>query len=341
MASKVQQAMSVGERTGPGNSEGTVEDTDAGRSTGVGESTATVGIVGVGNMGGAMAARLCSLGFRVSVRDVDAAREAAAVEAGAQACATPAALAARSRVLIVAVVDAAQTEDVLFGVGGGSPDGAAAAVDAMPTGGCVVLCPTIDPGSTEAFAARLADRGIDCIDAPMSGGPLRARDGSMSLMVACADAVFARHRRLLEALSSQIFRVGEKPGGGARTKLVNNLLAAVNLAGAAEALALAERLGLDAARTLAVIEQSSGQSWIGSDRMRRAIACDWVPRAHTTLLAKDSTLALAMADSAGFEARLGRQAAAAFQRACREGLGEFDDASLLELMRGMRATGFT
>ena len=306
--------------------------------TGSGRS---VGIVGVGNMGGAMAARLCSLGFEVAVRDVDAGREAVAVAAGAQACPTPSALAARSSALIVAVVDAVQVEDVLFGAGdagSGAGDAGVAAVDAMPAGGCVVLCPTIDPGSTEAFAARLAERRVDCIDAPMSGGPLRARDGSMSLMVACSDRVFERHRRLLEALSSRIFRVGEKPGDGARTKLVNNLLAAVNLVGAAEAVALAERLGLDAARTLAVVEQSSGQSWIGSDRMRRAIAGDLAARAHTTLLAKDSTLALAMAEGAGFDAPLGRQAAAAFQRACREGLGALDDASLLELMRRTRMT---
>ena len=307
---------------GPKRHHGRLEGRAAGLPVGV------VGVVGVGNMGGAMAARLCSLGFEVAVCDVDAGRQAAAEQAGARACRTPAALAAGASALIVAVVDAAQTDAVLFGAGG--------AADALLAGACVVLCPTVDPGSTEAFAERLAERGIDCIDAPMSGGPLRARDGSMSLMVACADAVFQRHRGLLEALSSAIFRVGEKPGDGARTKLVNNLLAAVNLAGAAEAIALAERLGLDAARTLAVIEQSSGQSWIGSDRMRRAIAGDLAPRAHTTLLAKDSTLALAMAASAGFDAPVSRQAAATFQRACRADLGTLDDASLIELMRGTR-----
>ena len=83
-----------------------------------------------------------------------------------------------------------------------------------------------------------------------------------------------------------MFRIGARPGDGARTKLVNNLLAGINLAGAAEAMALAERLGLDPARTLDVIEQSSGQSWIGSDRMRRAIAGDFAPRAHVTPAAK-------------------------------------------------------
>ncbi len=285
----------------------------------------SVGIVGVGNMGGAMAGRLLECGYDVGVRDVDAAREADAVRRGARAFATPAALAASHRVVIVAVVDAAQCAAVLFG-GDGVAGGAVA-------GACVLLCPTIGPASTESLAARLLEHGIDCIDAPMSGGPARARDGSMSLMVACADAVFAAHEALIAALSTKVFRVGVRPGDGARTKLVNNLLAAINLAGAAEALALAERCGLDAARTLDVIEQSSGQSWIGSDRMRRAIAGDYAPRAHTTLLAKDSALALGMADEAGFAAPLGRAAAGRFVAACAAGFGPLDDASLLALLR--------
>ena len=285
----------------------------------------SVGIIGVGNMGGAMALRLLELGHDVGVCDIDPEREAEAVHHGARAFSTPAALARAHGVVIVAVVDAAQCEDALFGSDG--------AVSGAASGHCVLLCPTIGPASTESLAARLAERGIDCIDAPMSGGPARARAGSMSLMVACADAMFAAHEALIGALSSSVFRVGTRLGDGARTKLVNNLLAAINLAGAAEALALAERLGLDPARTLDVIEQSSGQSWIGSDRMRRAIFGDLAPRAHTTLLAKDTTLALAMAEDAGFDPALGRAAANRFQEACAAGFGALDDASLLELLR--------
>jgi len=272
-----------------------------------------------------MARRLLALGWEVGVRDLDPAREAALVAAGARAYATPAALAAAHAVVVVAVVDAGQCDAVLF-----AADGLAGA---MPAGACVVLCPTIGPASTESIAGRLGERGIACVDAPMSGGPARARDGTMSLMVACAEAAWSQHRGLLEALSSTIFRVGERPGDGARTKLVNNLLAAVNLAAAAEAIALAERVGLDPATTLDVIERSSGQSWIGSDRMRRALAGDLAPRAHTTLLAKDSALALAMAAEAGFDPPLGRLAAARFKAVCAAGFADLDDASLLEALR--------
>src|SRR5690606_23114183 len=128
-------------------------------------------------------------------------------------------------------------------------------------------------------------------------------------------AAFEQHQALFAALASQVFRVGSAPGDGARTKLVNNLLAGINLVGAAEALALARRIGLDAQRTLDVIERSSGQSWIGSDRMRRAIAGDFEPRAHMTLLHKDTGLALQAARSAGFEGPLAVKAQAVFQAA--------------------------
>lgn len=272
-----------------------------------------------------MAARLLARGWRVRACDLEAAKVDALVALGADAASTPAGAARGVDALIVCVVDASQCAQVLFG-----PDGAASALAA---GRAVLLCPTIAPADMEDLAARLAAQGLAAIDAPMSGGPARARDGTMSLMVACEDAVFDANRGLLEDLSARLFRVGSRAGDGARTKLVNNLLAAVNLAGAAEAVALAERLGLDAARTLDVIEQSSGQSWIGSDRMRRALAGDYAPRAHVTLLHKDTRLALAAAAAAEFDAPLGRAAHEAFARAVAAGRADWDDAALLETFR--------
>ena len=283
-----------------------------------------VAFIGIGLMGLSMALRLRDAGQAVQVCDIDPARTALAALAGCSVAPSPAAVAAHSTLLVVAVVDATQAEAVLFG-----PQGAAAA---LPVGACVMLCPTIAPVDVERLAARLAGRGLGCIDAPMSGGPARARDGSMSLMVACAAPLWRAHEGLLRHLAARLFHLGPRPGDGARTKLVNNLLAAANLAAAAEAIALAQRLGLDGAQTLAVIEQSSGQSWIGSERMARALAGDFAPRAQITLLAKDSTLALAMAAEVGVAPALGTQAAAMFQAALAAGLGAQDDARLLGLV---------
>lgn len=284
-----------------------------------------VGVIGVGNMGGAIAARLLAQSYLVAVHDIDPQHEAQAVAHGALACSTPAGLAASSDVVIVVVVDAAQTEAVLFG-----PHGAA---DVLPPGAAVMLCPTIAPADTERLVQGLRQRRLLWFDAPMSGGPERARDGSMSLMLACESAALDRHRTLIEALSSKVFHISERPGDGARTKLVNNLLAGINLAGAAEALALAAKLGLNLPRTLAVIEQSSGQSWIGSDRLRRALHGDYLPRAHTRLLDKDTHLALGMAQAAGFPALIGEQAAAVFAQACENGFAGMDDASVFEWLK--------
>ena len=290
---------------------------------------APVGGIGVGNMGLAMALRLLDRGHRVIVRDIRPDAVVRAVAAGAGQAPDGATLAARSGLLIVAVVDAAQCESALFG-GGGAQHG-------LHADSTVMVCSTIAPHDVESIAMRLQRHAVPCIDAPMSGGPARARDGTMSLMVACADAVFERHQPVLRDLSARLVCLGERVGDGARTKLVNNLLAGVNLAAAAEALALAERLGLDARRTLQVFEQSSAQSWIGSDRLARALDGDYAPRAHTSLLAKDTTLALAMARSAGLRPPLGATAQALFARACAQGLAALDDASLLTLMRAVLA----
>jgi putative dehydrogenase len=249
-----------------------------------------VGIVGVGNMGGAMAARLLATGWPLQVCDIDAHRARQLGLQGAQVHHTPAQCAGGVAALIVCVVDSPQIEAVLFG----------------PAGAATVL---------------------------RSGQDVRARDGTMSLMLACDDAAFERQRALVETLSSKAFRISARPGDGARTKLVNNLLAAINLVGAAEAIALAGRLGLAPEQALSVIEQSSGQSWIGSDRMRRAIAGDFEPRAHMTLLEKDTRLALQAAAAAGFEGPLGAAAHAVFARACAAGLADQDDGALLQLLR--------
>ena len=283
------------------------------------------GIIGVGNMGGGMAGRLLELGWQVGVHDVDAAREQVYASKGAGVHASGASLASKFVAIIICVVDAAQTEDVLFGA-----QGVAATVRAGHT---VMLCPTIAPQDTERFAARLAQQGIRTIDAPMSGGPARARDGSMSLMVACDDALFAEHAALLQALSGKVFHVSQRVGDGARTKLVNNLLAGINLVGAAEVLALAQKMGLDLPTTLGVIEQSSGQSWIGSDRMRRALEGDYAPRAHMTLLAKDTRLAVEAAHAAGFAGPLGAAASGVFAQAVQAGMAELDDGALFKLLR--------
>ena len=289
----------------------------------------SVGIIGVGNMGGGMAKRLLSQGWAVHVCDIDAHKTQALQTLGTTVHATPHALAQQVHTLIVCVVNAQDVQDVLSG----TTDASHGLLSALQAHHTVMLCPTLSPEDVENTAAQLMAHQVHTIDAPMSGGPLRAEQGTMSLMVACEDAVFAAHENLLNTLSNQVFRISQRVGDGARTKLVNNLLAGINLVGAAEVMALAERLGLSLPTTLSVIAQSSGQSWIGSDRMQRALQNDWAPRAHMSLLTKDTALAQQAAHSVGFQGVLGQQAAQAFADASAAGLADLDDAAMLQWMR--------
>ncbi len=285
-------------------------------------SIGPVAIIGVGNMGGAMARRLLELGWMVQVCDIDCAKTKNLESFGAVVLDTPAQAAINSVVIMVVVVDAMQTEDVLFG-----PHGLA---HTLEPGRTVMLCPTLAPDDVVRFAQRLDEMGVHVLDAPMSGGPKRAGEGSMSLMLAGSAAVLAQHSALLEALASQRFVISTRVGDAARTKLVNNLAAGINLVAAAEVLALAQKMGLDLTRTLDVMAQSSGQSWIGTDRMRRAIAGDFAPRAHMTLLQKDTRLALEAALALGFAGPLGAAARDVFAAASVNGLADEDDAALFK-----------
>lgn len=280
-----------------------------------------VGVIGVGNMGAPMAARLLEKGFSVCVRDVRAQAEEPLLTLGAERAGSALALARQCTAVHIVVVDAAQIDDVLSGAGGLLP---ALAPEQM-----VLMHSTIAPADAARFAAAISARGALVLDAPISGGPARARAGELSLMVAGTDAANARAEPLFEALGSRVFRVGREPGLGATMKLVNNLLAGIHLAAAAEALAIGVRAGLGPATMLGVFEASSGQSWMLSDRLARVLADDRRPRAQMHILAKDVRLALDLARSLGVPSELGAVTSDQFAAALASGLVEEDDSALM------------
>ena len=285
-----------------------------------------IGIVGIGAMGLAMARNLHCKGYALKLRDVDPAAVAAAAALGIEACETPAALAAQSDVLVIVVVDAAQIESVLFGA-----QGVVHAEPAVRTTRLVVMiCSTIAAEDTERFGERLQGHAIDLLDAPISGGPARAEDGSMSMMLAGDPALAAKHDALLRDMAAKLIHIGPKLGDAARTKLVNNLLAGINLVAAAEAMALGARLGLDRQTLFDVIGASSGASWIGQDRLARALANDFAPRARAAILTKDVGLAVHMADAAGIDTPLGDAALRVFKATLAGGFSEQDDAAVIK-----------
>jgi 3-hydroxyisobutyrate dehydrogenase len=286
-----------------------------------------VGVIGIGAMGMSVAKRLLDRGFPTFVRDIRPEVEAEARAAGATVCASPAEVGRRCDAVITLVVDAAQTEDVLFG-----PLGLA---EGLRPGGVHIMSSTIQPSAAASLAERLAQRGLLMIDAPCSGGPARARAGEMTLMAAAPAQVLHRFAPVIEAISGRCFHVSEHAGDGSRAKVVNNMLAGVNLVAASEAMALAIKLGLDPQTMADVIGSSSGASWIFGDRIPRVLAGDYSPKAAIDILRKDLSILLETASGQGFPTPLARTAHAIFEDASRLGHGKEDDAAIIKVYQAL------
>jgi 3-hydroxyisobutyrate dehydrogenase-like beta-hydroxyacid dehydrogenase len=198
----------------------------------------------------------------------------------------------------------------------------------------VLVSSTVDPDYVTALASRVAATGATLVDAPVSGGPQRAADGTMTMMIAGDPAALARCSALLPAIAGKVFRVGAQPGDAAKFKIVNNLLAAVNLAAGAEALALAAKAGLDLAQVVAVVSASSGGSWMFADRMPRALAGDYEPRAAARILTKDVGIAVDFARRHGVAAPFAEAARTALAATVAAGFGDDDDAAIVKWCLG-------
>ena len=292
---------------------------------------ARVGVIGVGAMGMGIARSAQRGGFEVHARDVDPGRERLAREFNIQVHSSSKALAARVQACLIVVVDTAQIDDVL-----NAGDGLLAG---LVPGTVVLLCSTIAPADTARFAQAVAARGGLFVDAPISGGPARAQAATMSMMLAGDAVVLERVRPLLESLSDKRFTIGRQPGDAAKAKLVNNLLAGIHLVASAEAMTLAARLGLDAQAMFDLIRVSSGQSWMFEDRMQRALAGDFAPRAQAHVITKDLTLVNQAAAAVGVELALGRVARDLMQATCEGGWRGEDDAAVLEYFRSRYMPG--
>jgi len=288
----------------------------------------SVGIIGVGAMGMGVVASLLRGGFPTHARDIRPEAQQEAASRGATVHPDAAGLARGCDIAIVLVVDAAQVDDVFFGAGG--------AANAFRPGAIAVVSSTVAPDYVSALSDRLAAHGVRLVDAPVSGGPRRAADGIMTMMVAGDAASLARCEPVFGAMAGRLFRVGSAAGDAAKFKLVNNLLAAVNLAAGAEALALAVRAGLDPQQVVEVVNASSGGSWIFADRMPRVLAGDFAPRAAGRILAKDVTLAAEFAARVGADATFANAARAAFQGMVDAGYGDEDDAALFKYIAGRK-----
>jgi putative dehydrogenase len=288
---------------------------------------ARVGVIGVGAMGMAMAHNLHAKGYKVWARDIRVQAHDEAHAGGLTVATSPRSLAMQTQLVIVVVVNSQQIDEVLFGA-----DGVVHAAKGAKT---VMLCSTIAPQDTISLAARLATHGIATIDAPISGGPARALAGTMSMMIAATAQTVAPFKTLIADLADKRFVVSETVGDAAKAKLVNNLLAGINLVASAEALALSTKIGLDAQAMFEIIRASSGASWVFEDRMARALIEDYSPpRAAAHIITKDMGLATAMAASVEHQTPLGDAALARLRETVARGWADLDDAAVIKTYQG-------
>jgi putative dehydrogenase len=210
-----------------------------------------IGVIGLGAMGHGMASSLRRAGYVVHVCDVRPEAATAFAAGGGIACASPAELASHCEVVVSVVVNAAQTEAVLFGDHG--------AADALAPGSVFVMCSTVDPNWTVALEKRLAGRGLLYLDAPISGGAAKAASGQMTMMTSGRPEAYAKVGAALDAMAAKVYRLGDAAGPGSKVKIINQLLAGVHIAAAAEAMALGLREGVAAEALYEVIEQRRQQ----------------------------------------------------------------------------------
>jgi 3-hydroxyisobutyrate dehydrogenase len=286
-----------------------------------------VGVIGLGAMGRGMAASLRRAGYAVHVCDVRPEAAEAFVADGGVACGTPAEVAAACEVLVGVVVNADQVESVLFG------DGGAAA--SMRPGALFVMCSTVDPNRSVDFERRLAQQGLLYLDAPISGGAAKAASGQMTMMTAGRPEAYAKAGGVLDAMAAKVYRLGDRAGNGSKVKIVNQLLAGVHIAAAAEAMALGIREGVDPEALYEVITNSAGNSWMFENRMAHVLAGDYTPLSAVDIFVKDLGLVLDTARATKFPLPLSATAHQMFMQASTAGHGREDDSAVIKVFPGI------
>jgi len=249
-----------------------------------------VGFVGLGTMGGAMAANVARAGFAVTAWNRTAGRAAALSDLGVALAPTAAAAAAASDVIVTIVSDTPDVEAVLFG-----PDGVA---DGAARGSLVVDMSTISPSATRDFAGRLAERGVAMLDAPVSGGSEGAKKGTLSIFVGGEAADLERARPVLAAMGTTITHLGPI-GSGQAAKAVNQVILAGTYLGVAEGIVLAIKAGLDVEALVAALSGGAAQSWVLANRSGRMLANDYPLGFKVALHRKDLGIALQLARETG------------------------------------------
>ncbi|MEM7042619.1 MAG: L-threonate dehydrogenase [Pseudomonadota bacterium] len=282
-----------------------------------------LGFIGLGAMGAGMADNLLNAGLEVTGFDLRAEALDQLKAKGGRPASSPAEAADGVDLLILMVVNDAQVEAVLFGEAG--------ALESLKQGAVVMMCSTVPAGFTRSLGARLKERGIELLDAPVSGGAVGAETGGLTVMASGSAKAFEAAEAALDAVASRVFHLGDEVGIGSSVKAVNQLLAGVNLVTAAEGMAFGVAQGADPEQLFEIIKDAAGGSWMFNDRVPHMLEDDYTPKSAVSIWKKDLGLVLDQAKEMGMPAPVTAAAHQVVMMAMANGYGALDDAAFVKV----------
>ena len=248
-------------------------------------------------------------------------------EVGGEIAATVAAAGEGADILIVVVVNATQTQSVLFG-----ENGAAAG---MTRGGVVISCATMAPDDARRFAAQAKAQDLHYLDAPISGGATKAASGELTVLASGTSQAFARARPALDAMATTVYELGDRAGVGSSFKMVNQLLAGAHIAAACEAMTFAAKLGLDLRKVYEVVTSAAGNSWMFENRVPHILDGDYSPRSAVEIFTKDLGIVSDIGRREKFPTPIAAAALQLFLMTAAAGMEKDDDASVARMIAKM------
>lgn len=281
-----------------------------------------IAVIGLGSMGYGIASSLLKAGFSTYGFDIAPQQEAKfRGEGGAEGSRLD--IAPSLDILVVVVLNAAQTQDVLFG-----SEGIAAH---MKAGSVVVSCATVPPEFAKDMETKCQALGLQYLDAPISGGSIKAANGQLSIMASGTEAAFSAAKPALDATAEKVFELGAQAGAGSAMKAANQLLAGVHIATMAEALTFGMTQGITPEKFAEVIPQCAGTSWMLENRAPHIVEGDYTPHSSINIWPKDLGIVLDIAQSTGFDAPITQAALQQYMLAVDKGLGHEDDAAVAKV----------
>ncbi|MGI9886896.1 L-threonate dehydrogenase [Vibrio chagasii] len=291
----------------------------------------SVGVIGLGSMGMGAAKSCVRAGLDVYGFDLNPQALEELGSFGAQAVSTNAVeFADKLDSVLVLVVNAAQVNTVLFKTG---------LVAALKPNTPVMVSATISAEDAKQIEAKLAEHNLVMLDAPVSGGAVKAEAGEMTIMASGAQSTFDALEPVLNATADKVYNIGEAIGLGATVKIIHQLLAGVHIAAGAEAMALAARANIPLDLMYDVVTNAAGNSWMFENRMKHVVDGDYSPKSMVDIFVKDLNLVSDTAKELKFPLPLSSAALNMFVSASNAGFGQEDDSAVIKIFDGIELPG--